>query len=78
MFECHRVNAVSCSSSQILLAAQFVAMASLLKYAFQMDYTYAAILSGLVIIGYTAFAGMACVIITDTVQFIIIVIMMLA
>lgn len=58
-----------------LLAAQFVAMASLLKYAFQMDYSYAAILSGLVIIGYTAFAGMAGVIITDTVQFIIIVIM---
>ena len=27
-----------------LLAAQFVAMASLLKYAFQMYYTYAAIL----------------------------------
>lgn len=60
-----------------LLAAQFVAMASLLKYAFQMDYTYAAILSGLVIIGYTAFAGMAGVIITDTVQFIIIVIMII-
>lgn len=58
-----------------LLAAQFVAMASLLKYAFQMDYTYAAILSGLVIIGYTAFAGMAGVIITDTIQFIIIVLM---
>lgn len=60
-----------------LLAAQFVAMASLLKYAFQMDYTYAAILSGLVIIGYTAFAGMAGVIITDTVQFIIILIMII-
>lgn len=58
-----------------LLAAQFVAMASLLKYAFEMDYTYAAILSGLVIIGYTAFAGMAGVIITDTIQFIIIVLM---
>lgn len=58
-----------------LLAAQFVAMASLLKYAFQMDYSYAAILSGLVIIGYTAFAGMAGVIITDTIQFIIIVLM---
>lgn len=58
-----------------LLAAQFVAMASLLKYAFAMDYTYAAILSGLVIIGYTAFAGMAGVIITDTIQFVIIVLM---
>jgi len=58
-----------------LLAAQFVAMASLLKYAFNVEYTYAAIISGVVIIGYTAFAGMAGVIITDMVQFIIIVLM---
>jgi SSS family solute:Na+ symporter len=58
-----------------LLAAQFVAMASLLKFAFEMEYTYAAIVSGLVIIGYTAFAGMAGVIITDTIQFIIIIFM---
>ncbi|NOR87190.1 MAG: hypothetical protein GQ527_06240 [Bacteroidales bacterium] len=60
-----------------LLAAQFVAMASLLKYAFNVDYTYAAIISGIVIIGYTAIAGMAGVIITDTVQFIIIVLMII-
>jgi len=60
-----------------LLAAQFVAMASLLKYAFDVEYTYAAIISGIVIIGYTAFAGMAGVIITDMVQFIIIVLMII-
>jgi len=60
-----------------LLAAQFVAMASLLKYAFDVEYTYAAIISGVVIIGYTAFAGMAGVIITDMVQFIIIVLMII-
>ena len=60
-----------------LLAAQFVAMASLLKFAFQMDYTIAAVISGIVIIGYTAIAGMAGVIITDTVQFIIIVLMII-
>jgi SSS family solute:Na+ symporter len=60
-----------------LLAAQFVAMASLLKFAFNVDYTYAAIISGIVIIGYTALAGMAGVIITDTVQFIIIVLMII-
>ena len=60
-----------------LLAAQFVAMATLLKFAFEMDYTIAAIISGIVIIGYTAMAGMAGVIITDTVQFIIIVLMII-
>lgn len=60
-----------------LLAAQFVAMASLLKFTFQVDYTIAAIISGVVIIGYTALAGMAGVIITDTVQFIIIVLMII-
>jgi len=60
-----------------LLAAQFVAMASLLKFAFNVDYTYAAIISGIVIIGYTALAGMAGVIITDTVQFIIIILMII-
>jgi len=60
-----------------LLAAQFVAMATLLKFAFEMDYTIAAVISGIVIIGYTAMAGMAGVIITDTIQFIIIVLMII-
>jgi SSS family solute:Na+ symporter len=60
-----------------LLAAQFVAMASLLKFAFEVEYVYAAIISGVVIIGYTAFAGLAGVIITDTIQFIIIVLMII-
>lgn len=60
-----------------LLAAQFVAMASLLKFAFNVEYVYAAIISGIVIIGYTAFAGLAGVIITDMVQFVIILIMII-
>ena len=58
-----------------LLAAQFVAMASLLKFAFVIDYIPAAIISCLVVIAYTAFAGLSGVIITDLLQFIIIVIM---
>ncbi len=60
-----------------LLAAQFVAMASLLKFAFEVDYTYAAIISGIIIITYTALAGMAGVIVTDSLQFIIIVLMII-
>ncbi|MCB0807458.1 MAG: hypothetical protein KDC05_16820, partial [Bacteroidales bacterium] len=60
-----------------LLAAQFVAMASLLKFAFVIDYIPAAIISCLVVITYTAFAGLSGVIITDLLQFIIIVIMII-
>ena len=60
-----------------LLAAQFVAMASLLKFAFVIDYIPAAIISCLVVIAYTAFAGLSGVIITDLLQFIVIVIMII-
>ena len=60
-----------------LLAAQFVAMASLLKFAFVIDYIPAAIISCLVVITYTAFAGLSGVIITDLLQFIIILIMII-
>jgi SSS family solute:Na+ symporter len=58
-----------------ILAAQFVAMASLLKFSFEIGYTTAAIISAVIIIVYTAIAGLSGVIITDTVQFIAIVIM---
>ena len=58
-----------------LLAAQFVAMAALLKFAFTIDYLPAAIISSVVVITYTALAGLSGVILTDMVQFIIILIM---
>lgn len=58
-----------------LLAAQFVGMAALLKFAFVIDYLPAAIISCLVVIAYTALAGLSGVILTDMIQFIIIVIM---
>ena len=58
-----------------ILAAQFVAMASLLKFSFEIGYTTAAIISAFIIIAYTAIAGLSGVIITDTIQFIAIVIM---
>ncbi len=58
-----------------LLAAQFVGMASLLKFAFDIGYIEAAIISCLVVIAYTALAGLSGVIITDTIQFIVIIIM---
>ena len=60
-----------------LLAAQFVGMASLLKYAFDIGYQPAAIISCLIVIFYTAFAGLGGVIITDTIQFIVILIMII-
>ncbi len=55
-----------------LLAAQFVGMASLLKFAFDIGFQSAAVISCLVVIFYTAFAGLKGVIITDTIQFIVI------
>lgn len=58
-----------------LLAAQFVAMASLLKFSFEIGYTSAAIISAIIVILYTAIAGLSGVIITDMIQFIAIVIM---
>lgn len=59
-----------------LLAAQFVAMASLLKFSFEIGYTSAAIISAIIVILYTAIAGLSGVIITDMIQFIAIVIML--
>ena len=61
-----------------LLSAQFVGMAALLKFAFTIDYIPAAIISCLVVIGYTAIAGMSGVIITDMIQFLIIIFMIIA
>jgi len=58
-----------------LLAAQFVAMASLLKFSFEIGYTTAAIISAIIVIVYTAIAGLSGVIVTDMVQFITIVLM---
>lgn len=60
-----------------ILSAQFVAMASLLKYSFEIGYTTAVIISALIIIIYTAIAGLSGVILTDMIQFIAIVIMIL-
>lgn len=58
-----------------LLAAQFVAMASLLKFSFEIGYTEAAIISAVIVILYTAIAGLSGVIITDMIQFVAILIM---
>ncbi|MCD4678942.1 MAG: sodium:solute symporter family protein [Bacteroidales bacterium] len=60
-----------------LLSAQFVGMASLLKFAFEINYQNAAIISAVLVIAYTAFAGMSGVILTDMVQFIVILIMII-
>jgi len=58
-----------------LLAAQFVAMASLLKFIMDIGFLSAAIISCIIVIAYTAFAGLSGVIITDILQFIMIVVM---
>ncbi len=58
-----------------MLAAQFVAMASLLKFSFEIGYLPAAIISALIVVFYTAVAGLSGVIITDLIQFITILIM---
>ncbi len=56
-----------------LTAAQFVGMATLLNYAFDVGYIYAAGISFLVVIFYTALAGLSGVIITDFIQFVVII-----
>ena len=58
-----------------LLSAQFVAMASLLKYGFEIGYTTAVVISALIVVVYTAIAGLSGVILTDMVQFVAIVVM---
>lgn len=60
-----------------LLSAQFVGMASLLKYAFALGYVTASVISSIIVIFYTAVAGLAGVIITDMIQFIVIVLMII-
>lgn len=60
-----------------LLAAQFVGMASLLKFTFEIGYQSAAIISCIIVIGYTALAGLSGVIITDMIQFLAIVLMII-
>lgn len=60
-----------------LLAAQFVGMATLLEFAFDINYLWSAIISCVVVILYTAFAGLSGVIITDFIQFIVIIIMII-
>lgn len=60
-----------------LLAAQFVGMATLLKLAFNIAYLEAAVISCMVVIAYTAIAGLSGVIITDTIQFIVILLMII-
>ncbi len=60
-----------------LLAAQFVGMATLLKYTFDIGYQNAAIISCIIVIAYTALAGLSGVIITDMLQFLAIVLMII-
>ncbi len=60
-----------------LLAAQFVGMASLLKHVFDIGYLPAAVISCLVVIAYTALAGLSGVIMTDMLQFFFIIILMI-
>ena len=52
-------------------------MASLLKFSFEIGYTMAAVISAVIIIFYTAIAGLSGVIITDSIQFVAIVIMII-
>ncbi|MDD3741041.1 MAG: hypothetical protein PHH30_07345, partial [Bacteroidales bacterium] len=61
-----------------LTAAQFVGMATLLHYAFNVGYVWAAGISFVVVIFYTAFAGLSGVIVTDFIQFIVIILMIVA
>ncbi len=61
-----------------LTAAQFVGMASLLHHAFSVGYGLAAGISFVLVITYTALAGLSGVIITDSIQFVVIVFMIAA
>ena len=60
-----------------MVAAQFVAMASLLKFSFEIGYNLAAVISAMIVIIYTAIAGLSGVIITDMIQFGAVIIMIL-
>lgn len=69
------VNGVNIFIFFFLLSAQFVGMASLLKHGFSIGYQPAAIISALIVILYTALAGLSGVIYTDMIQFVVIVLM---
>lgn len=69
------VNGVNIFIFFFLLAAQFVGMASLLRHGFSIGYQPAAIISALIVILYTALAGLTGVIYTDMIQFVFIVLM---
>lgn len=69
------VNGVNIFIFFFLLSAQFVGMASLLKHGFSIGYQSAAIISALIVILYTALAGLSGVIYTDMIQFVVIVLM---
>lgn len=60
-----------------LLSAQFVGMATLLKLSFNIAYLEAAVISCMVVIAYTAIAGLSGVIITDMIQFVVILLMII-
>lgn len=60
-----------------LLAAQFVAMAVLIKHVFGLHYSYALGISALVVVAYTTMAGLSGVFVTDAIQFVFIVIITL-
>jgi SSS family solute:Na+ symporter len=71
------VNGVNIFIFFFLLAAQFVGMASLLRFGFDIGYQHAVVISAVIIILYTALAGLSGVIFTDMIQFVAIVIMII-
>ena len=58
-----------------MVAAQFVAMASLLRFSFEIGFNLAAAISAIIVIIYTAVAGLSGVIITEMIQFAAVIIM---
>ncbi|GAB4320473.1 MAG: sodium:solute symporter [Bacteroidales bacterium] len=60
-----------------LLSAQFVGMAALLRHFFEVSFLWAALISAAVVIVYTTVSGFRGVLITDMVQFMMIVVMIL-
>ncbi len=71
------VNGVNIFIFFFLLSAQFVGMASLLKFGFGLGYQTAAVVSAVIVIVYTAIAGLSGVIYTDMIQFVVIVLLIL-
>lgn len=71
------VNGVNIFIFFFLLSAQFVGMATLLRYGFDIGYQPALIISAIIIILYTALAGLSGVIYTDMIQFVAIVFMII-